>query len=76
MAQLGPVQPPITGPTPTDVPGENEISEAYTSVRNDGTPGGRGLVRSPLCALVIHTVAVLVNLDSRHPPSARLIYML
>ena len=47
MAQLGPIQPPITGPTPTDVPGENQISGAYTSLRDDGLPGGRGLVRSP-----------------------------
>ena len=46
VAQLGPIQPPITGPTPTDVPGENQISGAYTSVRDDGLPGGRGLVRS------------------------------
>ena len=46
MAQLGPIQPPITGPTPVDVPGEIQISGAYTSVRDDGLPGGRGLVRS------------------------------
>ena len=44
MAQLGPVQPPITGTAPTDVPGEKQISEAYTAVRDNGLPGGRGLV--------------------------------
>lgn len=67
MAQLGPIQPPITGPTPTDVPGENQISGAYTSVRDDGLPGGRGLVRSQPCNPSTHPVAFLLSLHSQYP---------
>lgn len=47
MTDLGPVLPPITGPTPDTVAGENQISEANTAVRDDGTPGGRGLNPPP-----------------------------
>ena len=62
MAQLGPVSPPITGPTPADVPGENQISEANTAVRDDGLPGGRGLVRSQPCTLAIRPFYKCFNL--------------
>ena len=47
VEQLGPVSPPITGPTPATVPGQTQLSEANTAVRDDGLPGGRGLVRLP-----------------------------
>ncbi|KAK9825633.1 hypothetical protein WJX81_001636 [Elliptochloris bilobata] len=47
VAQLGPVSPPITGPVPATVPGENQISEAITSVLDNGEPGGRGLNPPP-----------------------------
>ena len=64
VAQLGPIMGPITGIAPTDVQGESQLSEAYTSVRDNGLPGGRGLVRSLLCNFlgcrVGHSVAVTV----------------
>lgn len=47
LTALGPVSPPITGPTPDAVPGEQFISEAITIVRDDGTPAGRGLAPTP-----------------------------
>ena len=52
MTELGPVLPPITGPTPDAVAGENQISEAITAVRDDGTPGGRGLNPPPPIILI------------------------
>ncbi len=52
VTELGPVLPPITGPTPDAVAGENQISEAITAVRDDGTPGGRGLNPPPPIILI------------------------
>lgn len=68
MAQLGAIQPPITGPTPTNVPGENQISEANTPVRDDGTPGGRGLVRSQPCSQPYQPVQLCPLVDTHCGP--------
>ena len=47
VAALGPIVGPITGPTPATVPGQEYISEAMPTLRDDGTPNGRGLLPPP-----------------------------
>jgi hypothetical protein len=47
VSALGPISPPITGPTPNTVPGQEYISEAIPTIRDDGTPNGRGLLPPP-----------------------------
>jgi len=47
VAALGPIVGPLTGPTPDSVPGEFYLTEALTSIRDDGTPNGRGLLPPP-----------------------------
>ncbi len=47
VAALGPIVGPLTGPTPDSVPGEFYLTEALTSIRDDGTPNGRGLLLPP-----------------------------
>ena len=67
MEQLGPVSPPITGPTPATVPGQTQLSEANTAMRDDGLPGGRGLVRSQPCSPITHPVAYTAVRDDGLP---------
>jgi len=47
VSALGAISPPITGPTPATVPGQEFILEAIPTIRDDGTPNGRGLLPPP-----------------------------